>query len=188
MRLEGPPLTHEGRAAKVSTSFSQLLSYAEVHMAITPYRPTTDLFRSIFDDLPAMSAWGGRMAGMDLLRAPNADVMETKDDILVTLELPGLRPEDIEVNLEDNVLTISGEKREEREEGQENRWHLSERRYGRFSRSFVLPKEVEQDRIQANFENGVLNVTIPKDEKVKPRRIQIQNGQGRQQIEANRSK
>lgn len=159
-------------------------------MAIAPYRPTTELFRTIFDDVPGLNpGWGGRMAGMDLLRAPHADVMETKDDIRVTLELPGLRPEDLDVNLEDNVLTISGEKKEERdEEGQENRWHLSERRYGRFSRSFVLPKEVEQDRIQASFENGVLHVTIPKSERVKPRRIQIQHGNGRQQIEANTSK
>ncbi|HET7320903.1 MAG TPA: Hsp20/alpha crystallin family protein [Longimicrobiaceae bacterium] len=147
-------------------------------MAITPYRPTTELFRTFFDDMPGLGAGpGGRLAGMDLLRAPNADVMETKDDIHVTLELPGLRPEDIDVNLEDNVLTISGEKKEEREgEGPQSRWHLSERRYGRFSRTFVLPKEVEQDRIQARFENGILNVTIPKSERVKPRRLPLPGG------------
>lgn len=157
-------------------------------MALTQHRPATDLFRSFFDDLPELTGWGGRMSGMDSLRAPTADVMETKDDIRVALELPGLRPEDIEVNLEDNILTISGEKREEREESQENRWHLSERRYGRFSRSFILPREVEQEKIQARFENGVLNVTIPKNERMKPRRIEIQSGNGRQQIEANTSK
>jgi HSP20 family protein len=159
-------------------------------MAITPYRPTTDLFRTLFDDLPALgTAWGGRMAGTDLLRAPHADVTETGDDIRVTVELPGLRPEDVEVSLENNVLTISGEKKEEHEEtGKENRWHLSERRYGRFSRSFVLPKEVEQERIQATFENGVLDVIIPKSERVRPRRIEVHSGNGRQQIEANTSR
>lgn len=159
-------------------------------MAITPYRPTTDLLRTIFDDLPSLgTGMGGRMAGVDLMRAPHADVMESKEDIRVVLELPGLSPQDIEVDLEDNVLTISGEKREEREEaGQENRWHLSERRYGRFSRSFVLPKEVEQDRIQASFENGVLNVRIPKSERAKPRRIEVQRGDGQQQVEANKSR
>lgn len=158
-------------------------------MAITPYRPTTDLLRTFFDDMPGLgTGWGGRMAGMNLLRAPHADVVETNDDIRVVLELPGLSPEDIEVNLEDNVLTISGEKKEEREENEENRWHLSERRYGRFSRSFVLPREVEQDRIEAGFENGVLHLTIPKSEKAKPRRIAVQGGNGRQRIEANTSK
>jgi HSP20 family protein len=115
--------------------------------------------------------------------------MESKDDIRVMLELPGMRPEDVEVNLEDNVLTISGEKKEEREEeDQESRWHLSERRYGRFSRSFVLPRDVEQEKIQARFENGVLNVTIPKSEKAKPRRINVQGGDGARRIEAGRSK
>ena len=156
-------------------------------MAIAPYHPTTDLFRTFFDDLPGFGAgWGGRMSGIDMLRAPTADVLETKDDIQVTLEMPGLRPDEVEVSLEDNVLTVSGEKKEERSrENQEQRWHLTERRYGRFSRSFVLPKEVEQDRIQAIFENGVLNVTIPKSEKVKPRRIDVRGGSGGQRIEAN---
>ncbi len=77
------------------------------------------------------------------------------------------------------MLTISGEKQEERREGDENStWHLSERRYGRFSRSFVLPRDVEQDRIQARFENGVLQVTIPKSERARRRRIEIRSGSG----------
>lgn len=155
-------------------------------MAITPYLPTTDLFRSLFEDLPTFgNGWGGRLAGMDMLQAPRADVLETHDAIHVSVETPGLKPEELEVNLENNVLTISGEKREEySSEEKDNRWHLSERRYGRFSRSFVLPKEVEHDRIQANLENGVLHVTIPKSERVKPRRIAIGGGTGSQQVEA----
>lgn len=157
-------------------------------MAIAPYRPTTDLFRPFFDDMLG-SGWGGRLAGADLLRTPNADVMETKDEIQVLTELPGMRPEDVEVSLEDNVLTISGEKTQERrEEDRESRWHLSERRYGRFSRSFVLPREVEQDRIEARFENGVLHVSIPKSERVKPRRIEVQGTNGSQQVQAGSSK
>lgn len=154
-------------------------------MAITPFRPTTDLMRTFFDDVVGPT-WGGRMAGMDLLRAPNADVMENKDEIRVMLELPGMRPEDVDVNLENNILTISGEKKEEREQkDQDSRWHLSERRYGQFSRSFVLPRDVEQDRIEANFEHGVLTVRIPKSEKAKPRRIEIRAGEGeKQRVEA----
>jgi HSP20 family protein len=157
-------------------------------MALTLYRPTQELFRTFFDDLPGLGAWGGRMAGMDLLHTPSADVMETADDIRVSLEMPGLRPEDVEVSLENNVLTVSGEKRADREQQREHRWHLSERRYGRFVRTFVLPKEVDQDRIQATFEHGVLEVSIPKSEKAKPRRVQIQSGNGRQQVETSASR
>jgi HSP20 family protein len=157
-------------------------------MAITPYRPTTELFRPFFDDIFG-SELGARMAGSELMRTPHADVAETKDEIRVLVELPGMRPEDVEVDLENNVLTISGEKQEERQEGdKESRWHLSERRYGRFSRSFVLPRDVEQERINARFENGVLNVTIPKSEKAKPRRINVQGGEGTKKIETGTSK
>lgn len=157
-------------------------------MAITRYRPTTDLLRPFFEDLIETS-WGGRMAGMDLLRTPDADVMESKDDIHVMIELPGLRPEDVDITLENNVLTVSGEKREEqREEDADHRWHLSERRYGRFDRSFVLPREVDADRIQARIDNGVLNVTIPKSEKAKPRHIQIRGGDGERRVQASTSK
>jgi HSP20 family protein len=152
-------------------------------MAIIPYRPTTDILRSFFDMPGIGSEWGGPMAGMDLLRAPSADVMETENEIRVLVELPGMSPDDVELNLENNVLTISGEKREERrEEDRENRWHLSERRYGRFSRSFVLPRDVEQERIAAQFENGVLSVSIPKSDKAKPRRIEIRGGNGQKQV------
>jgi HSP20 family protein len=156
-------------------------------MAITPYRPTTDPFRAFFDDVfgPEM---GGRMAGTDLMRTPHADVAENKEEIRVTVELPGMRPDDVDVDLENNILTISGQKHEERQEGdQESRWHLSERRYGRFSRSFVLPRDVEHERIEARFENGVLHVTIPKGEKARPRRIDVKSGDGARQIETSTS-
>lgn len=154
-------------------------------MAITRYRrPTTDLLRPFFEDLIDTS-WGGRMGGMDLLRTPDADVMESRDDIRVMIELPGLRPEDVDITLENNVLTVSGEKREEqREEAADHRWHLSERRYGRFDRSFVLPREVNPDRIQARIDNGVLSVTIPKNEKAKPRHIEIHVGDGEHRVHA----
>jgi HSP20 family protein len=90
-----------------------------------------------------------------------------------------MQAEDVDLSLEDNVLTISGEKQVEREEGSEtDTYHMSERRWGRFSRTFVLPREVEQERIEANFENGVLTVTIPKSEKARRRRIEIRGSDG----------
>ena len=149
-------------------------------MAITPYRSTTDPFRPLFDDL-----FGNGNRLNSLMRTPDADVSETENEIRVVVELPGMRPDDIQVDLENNVLTISGEKREERTEGddQNQTWHLSERRYGRFSRSFVLPRDVEQDQIRAHFDNGVLSLTIPKSERARRRRIEVQGSSGNGQAQ-----
>jgi HSP20 family protein len=145
-------------------------------MALTMARPT-DLFSTVFDNFfaPLMSERFGRLSWT--LQAPPADVVETENDIRVMVELPGVRLEDIQVDLENNVLTVSGEKKEERREGDERDvWHLSERRYGRFSRSFVLPRDVEADKIEARYENGVLYLTIPKTEQARRRRIEIRSG------------
>ncbi len=146
-------------------------------MALIPYSSSTDVFGSMIEDMfrRPLVGWGGRLGGGNLMRAPDADVIETEDQIRVTVELPGMTVEDVDLSLENNVLTLSGEKKEERhDEG--DTWHLSERRYGRFSRSFVLPRDVEHDKIEARFDNGVLTVTIPKSEKARRRRIQIGNG------------
>lgn len=149
-------------------------------MALTPYRPSTDLFRSVFDEvLGPMQGWGGRMA--DMMRMPESDVVESENDIRVVVELPGMKPEDIDLDLENNVLTISGHKQEEQRNNNDT-WHLSERRYGKFSRSFVLPRDVDQEGIQARFDNGVLSVMIPKSEKARRRRIEIQGGGARQEV------
>lgn len=148
-------------------------------MAIVRYRPSMDVLGPIFEDLFAPLPWGS------LLRAPEAEVVETEAGFRVMLEMPGTRAEDIDIGLEDNVLTISGEKRQEWSEGEEQgRWHLSERRYGRFSRSFVLPRDVDAERIEARFEDGVLHVSIPKSERARRRRIEIQRGGARNGSEA----
>jgi HSP20 family protein len=142
-------------------------------MAIRRYQPSTDLFRPFFDDFSPFVRMGSSM------RVPDTDVVERENEIRVMCELPGLSPEDVDISLENNVLTITGEKREERQEAdEEGTWHLSERRWGRFSRSFVLPREVEQDRIEAIYDNGVLTVTIPKSEKARPRRIEVRAESG----------
>jgi HSP20 family protein len=102
------------------------------------------------------------------------DVKETTDGITVRAELPGLNPEDVNVSVQDGVLTISGEKKDEREEGKaDTNYYLVERRYGRFERRFSLPSTVSANDVQANFLNGVLNVTLPKTEEAKPRRIEV---------------
>ena len=145
-------------------------------MAITRYQPSTDLLRPFFDDFITPF---GRMGSS--MRVPDTDVIERENEIQVVCELPGMNPNEVELSLENNVLTISGEKHEERQQGGEgDTFHLSERRWGRFSRSFVLPREVDAEQISALFENGVLTVTIPKSEKARRRRIDIKAGNGGQ--------
>jgi HSP20 family protein len=147
-------------------------------MALYPTR-SPDPFDQALDHF-----FGGRQAS-SLMRAPETDVMETEREIRVVTEMPGLKRENIEVDVENNVLTIRGEKREERTEGEDGRFHLSERRYGTFARSFVLPSSVDAESIQASFEDGVLRVSIPKNDRARRRRIDVggtaqQVGVGRQ--------
>jgi HSP20 family protein len=112
---------------------------------------------------------------------PPVDVRETGDEIRVTAELPGLAAEDVKVTLENGGLTISGEKKQELEEGKANGDdHLIERRYGRFERRFTLPQTVDAEKVKAQLVNGVLSITLPKAEEAKPRRVQIEvAGKGR---------
>ena len=108
---------------------------------------------------------------------PAVDVVEEPDAIRITAEIPGVRPEDMRISLEGNVLTIQGTKQEEREENTK-RVHRYERMYGVFERSFTLPSSVEPKDIKANYDNGVLTITLPKSEKAKPRQIEVKTGNG----------
>jgi HSP20 family protein len=112
-----------------------------------------------------------------------AEVVERDDELRFNIELPGFRLEDIDITLENNVLTIAGEKKFEYEEGQkESDFRLFERRYGRFQRSFTVPPTVRGDQCNARYENGVLTVRLPKAEEARPRRIQIEGGDGGQNV------
>lgn len=105
---------------------------------------------------------------------PAVNVEETRDDLILTADLPGFRVEDVELELENGVLAIRGERQEVREENSEERKvHLWERRYGGFHRSFSLPRTVKADEISARFEDGVLHVRMPKAAEAKGRKIQI---------------
>ncbi len=151
-------------------------------MAISPTynRLPADPF-SLLDQF--LGQGGGARRNANLMRAPETDVVETEREIRVVTEMPGLKRENIEVDVENNVLTIRGEKREERTEGEQGKYHLAERRYGTFTRSFVLPRDVDADRIGAAFEDGVLTVSIPKSEKARRRRIDVGGNAGAQQVE-----
>ena len=103
---------------------------------------------------------------------PALDISETEEAVVVKAELPGLEADDIEVTLQDDVLTIKGEKKEEKEEKTKS-FHRVERSYGEFERSFRLPVAVKGDKVEAAFKNGVLAVELPKAEEAKTRSVKI---------------
>ncbi len=104
---------------------------------------------------------------------PAVDIKENDNEIRLELELPGLKPEDVEIMAENGVLTIRGEKRSERKENEDNRYQVVERTYGTFLRTFQLPLGVDEEQIKADFESGVLTLHIPKAALPQPKRIQI---------------
>jgi HSP20 family protein len=112
---------------------------------------------------------------------PSVDLKEEDGEFVLTGEFPGLTEDDIKVEIEQNVLTLKGEKKSEREETQEKngRWHLIERSYGSFQRSFTLPGNVDASKIDAKFENGVLTVHMPKRKETAARQIAVTGKNGK---------
>jgi len=106
---------------------------------------------------------------------PAVDVREDNKEIVLEIELPGIKPSDVEVTAENGVLTIRGEKQGTSTEGEEGRYHVVERTYGSFTRSFQLPSAVDERSIDAEFEDGLLSVHIPKAAIAQPRKIEIRN-------------
>ena len=107
--------------------------------------------------------------------APSVDVSETDDTFEVRAELPGVAKDDLHVSVKDNLLTLSGEKRQENVDDPQN-YRRAERRYGNFQRSFTLPAEVNTDDIKAEYTDGVLTLSIPKPEAAKPTEVPITTG------------
>jgi HSP20 family protein len=117
----------------------------------------------------------GNDRAMTTAWAPALDISERKDAYLVTVEVPGVEPEDLDITMEDGLLTIKGE-RQFTSESSEQQFHRVERRYGAFRRSITLPAQVQTDQIEATFDNGVLQIVVPKAEEAKPKRIQVRPG------------
>jgi HSP20 family protein len=107
--------------------------------------------------------------------APALDISERKDAYLVTVELPGVELDDLQITMEDGLLTIQGE-RQFAHDSSEQQFHRVERRYGAFRRSITLPAQVQAEQIEATFENGVLQIVVPKMEEATPKRIQVRPG------------
>ena len=132
----------------------------------SPWREFDRLAR-IFDDVSLRRNEGE-------MWSPPVTVSETSDELLFSMELPGMSEEQVSIEVENDVLTISGEKTEERTEGDEERnFHVWERSYGSFRRSFTLPRAVESANASARFDRGVLEVRLPKSQEAKGRRIEI---------------
>ena len=103
---------------------------------------------------------------------PAIDMYQTDDKIVVKAALPGVKADEVQINITGEVLTLKGEIRHE-EEKEEKAWHIREQRYGSFERSIVLPTYVVADKAKADFENGILTITLPKADEVKPRTITV---------------
>jgi len=106
---------------------------------------------------------------------PSVDVSETEGAYQIKAEIPDVKKEDVKVTLEDGVLTIQGERKQEKEE-KGKRYHRVERSYGRFVRSFTLPDVIDEENVKAEFKDGILNLALPKSEKAKPKAIEVKVG------------
>lgn len=141
--------------------------------ALSVFRPWAfdKSIRNLFDnflDLPR--DWEFPMTGGELF--PSVDISETPQQYNIRAEIPGMKKEDIKISVNKNVLTLSGEKKEEKKmEGE--KFHRSESYYGSFQRSFVLPDGIKADKVEAAFKDGVLAVTIPKSEEAKSKTVEI---------------
>jgi HSP20 family protein len=140
-------------------------------------RPADSLFalrrlNSMLDD--AFANWPslGENGSVTSAWVPAVDITENKEVVRITTELPGVRPEDVKLSVENSILTIRGEKRSTHEE-KTDRMHRYERQYGSFERTFSLPSTVDVERIEARYDNGILTVELPKVEKAKPKQIEI---------------
>jgi HSP20 family protein len=135
-----------------------------------PFRTLRSEMDRLFDDFFGLTP--ARREGAAAVWAPAVDIREDADKYIVEAELPGMKKEEIEIELENGVLSIKGERKFERKQESEN-YHFVERSYGNFYRSFSLPKNVDGENITAEYKEGVLHVAIPKKDEVKPKKVEI---------------
>jgi HSP20 family protein len=121
----------------------------------------------LFDD-----AFTRPLSSRDGWSTPAIDMYQTDDEIVVKAMLPGMKADDVQINVTGDMLTLRGEMKHEQEKNEKS-WHIREHRFGRFERSIPLPMQVMADRANAEFENGILTVTLPKAEEVKPKTITV---------------
>ncbi|HSM71573.1 MAG TPA: Hsp20/alpha crystallin family protein [Anaerolineales bacterium] len=126
-----------------------------------------DAMDRLFDD-----AFTRPLSYGDGWSAPAIDMFQTDDEIVVKAALPGIKADEVQINVTGEVLTLKGEVKQN-QEMEEKAWHIREQRFGSFERSIALPTDVVADKAQADFENGILTITLPKAEEVKPKSITV---------------
>ena len=131
------------------------------------FLPSRSLFDGFFEDWDAPALFRE-----DSTWVPAFDITENEKEYVATAELPGIDAKELDITYTDGVLTVKGEKKQENEEKGDN-FHRIERRYGSFHRSFRIPGEVKSDKVDANFKDGVLKLTLPKAEESKPKKIEV---------------
>ncbi len=140
---------------------------------LSPFERMEGMFEEFFRRPLGRPFWPGLPKWLEGIEpSPSVDIFEEGDDVVVKTELPGMEKDNIDINLTDNTITISGEKTKEEKMEKKNYYRL-ERSYGSFSRSFSLPSEVQTDRAKATFKNGVLEVRIPKTEEAKKKETRV---------------
>ncbi len=163
------------RLYDINTSVvSFLLQEKEVEMTkIMKSDPFYDIV-SVRDTMDRMldSYFGRSIAGFEGYGVVDLDLYQTENDVVIEASIPGISPEDISISVAGEVLTIKGEVKQERE-NKEADYHIKERRYGSFSRSVTLPTQIVADKANAEFKNGILKLTLPKAEEVKPKTITV---------------
>jgi HSP20 family protein len=141
-------------------------------MAIVRWEPAREVDSLQTEVNRVFDAFFGQGTGPSRRWVPAMDLVETEDHLVLKADLPGLSRDDVEIEIKDGVLTVSGERGADDEEKSEGYFRV-ERSFGRFSRSLTLPKGVEADSVEADFDDGVLEVRIPKPEERKPHRVEI---------------
>ncbi len=140
---------------------------------VDPFRELLSI-REELDRLFSTLATGrGVREGRETLWLPAVDVEETDDAVIVRAEVPGMEKDDIKVTITDDTLVISGERREEKEEKEKN-YHHREIYYGKFYRAVRLPVDVDREKAKASYKQGILEIVLPKSERVKPRTIDVE--------------
>jgi HSP20 family protein len=132
-------------------------------------RPERDFFDRFFGDFTLP-----RLMSEDTEWVPAFDVSETDNELTIKADVPGMDKEDLNITVSDGILTIKGEKKHEKKE-ENKHYHCVERRYGSFSRTMRLPTEVEAEKVDATYKDGVLSITLPKSEVVEPKKIEIKS-------------
>ncbi len=139
-----------------------------------PFREMSGLqerMNRLFSDIRSRSPFGEEELAQGAW-IPAVDIFETNDSIVLKAELPGVKKEEIGVEVKDNTLTLKGEKKFEKEVKEEN-YHRIERSYGSFQRAFTLPNTVQPENVRAKFKDGILEITLPKHEEARPKQIKV---------------